>query len=135
MITGNFGKLMDFFCFLNVIILNIHSFCSVSQYSYKSYNKICTIDHQTNMNALFSVIFTLSLSSELRMILTISCFSYIPGSWDDNADSRECDAPNAISLLLIGPKSSGKSSLVNKISRVFEDNDVFLPARAQASCR
>ncbi|XP_057808758.1 uncharacterized protein LOC131023231 [Salvia miltiorrhiza] len=62
--------------------------------------------------------------------------SYTPGSWADKAscmDLRECDVPNTTSFLVIGPKSSGKSSLVNKISRVFED-DVFQPPRAQVSC-
>lgn len=35
--------------------------------------------------------------------------------------------------MLVGPKGAGKSSLVNKISRVIED-DEFFPARAQESC-
>lgn len=61
--------------------------------------------------------------------------SYTPGSWADKAtcmDSSEYDRPNATSLLLLGPKGSGKSSLINKISRALEDN-MFLPGRAQVS--
>ncbi|KAK6937850.1 hypothetical protein RJ641_031358, partial [Dillenia turbinata] len=42
------------------------------------------------------------------------------------------DVPKTTSLLLIGPKSSGKSTLVNKISRAFKDNK-FTTARAQVS--
>ncbi|KAL1557507.1 hypothetical protein AAHA92_08075 [Salvia divinorum] len=47
--------------------------------------------------------------------------------------SREFGAPDPSSFLVVGPKGSGKSSLINKISRVFEYN-VFQPARAQVSC-
>jgi ABC-type branched-subunit amino acid transport system ATPase component len=43
------------------------------------------------------------------------------------------DVPKATSLLLVGPKGSGKSSLVNRISRVFEE-DKFVSDRAQVSC-
>lgn len=43
------------------------------------------------------------------------------------------NVPSTTSLLLIGPERSGKSSLVNRISRVFDD-DKFAPERAQVSC-
>lgn len=43
------------------------------------------------------------------------------------------DVPKTTSLILIGPKGSGKSSLVNRISRVFEE-DKFASERAQVSC-
>ena len=43
------------------------------------------------------------------------------------------DVPKTTSLVLIGPKGSGKSSLVNRISKVFEE-DKFASERAQVSC-
>ncbi|KAG4120496.1 hypothetical protein ERO13_D11G146600v2 [Gossypium hirsutum] len=61
--------------------------------------------------------------------------SYFPGTWFDNVGGKKLsdyDVPKTTSLLLIGPKGCGKSSLVNKISRVFED-DNFAPERAQIS--
>ncbi|PSS14107.1 Phosphate import ATP-binding protein like [Actinidia chinensis var. chinensis] len=61
--------------------------------------------------------------------------SYYPGAWIEEVGgirSSDYDVPKTTSLLLIGPKGSGKSSLVNKISRVFED-DKFAPDRAQVS--
>ncbi|XWS47191.1 hypothetical protein CRYUN_Cryun14cG0131900 [Craigia yunnanensis] len=61
--------------------------------------------------------------------------SYAPGAWIENAGGlklSDYDVPKTTSLLLIGPKGCGKSSLVNRISRVFED-DKFAPERAQVS--
>ncbi|XWS36597.1 hypothetical protein CRYUN_Cryun20dG0098300 [Craigia yunnanensis] len=61
--------------------------------------------------------------------------SYVPGAWIENAGGLKLgdyDVPETTSLLLIGPKGCGKSSLVNRISRVFED-DKFAPERAQIS--
>jgi ABC-type branched-subunit amino acid transport system ATPase component len=43
------------------------------------------------------------------------------------------DVPNTTVLLVIGPMGSGKSSLINRISKVFED-DKFASERAQVSC-
>lgn len=43
------------------------------------------------------------------------------------------DVPKTTSLILVGPKGSGKSSLINKISKVFED-DKFASERAQVTC-
>lgn len=62
--------------------------------------------------------------------------SYTPGGWIDNVGSRnlsDYDVPKTTSLILIGPKGSGKSSLVNRISKVFEE-DKFASERAQVSC-
>lgn len=41
--------------------------------------------------------------------------------------------PKTTTLLLVGPKGSGKSSLINRISKVLED-DKFASERAQVSC-
>lgn len=43
------------------------------------------------------------------------------------------EVPNTTTLILIGPRGSGKSSLINRISKVFED-DKFASERAQVSC-
>jgi hypothetical protein len=61
--------------------------------------------------------------------------SYYPGAWMEAAGGMtlsDYDVPKTTTLLVIGPKGSGKSSLVNRISRVFED-DKFAPDRAQVS--
>ncbi|KAG9149362.1 hypothetical protein Leryth_003318 [Lithospermum erythrorhizon] len=61
--------------------------------------------------------------------------SYTPGSLMGKTNEellRHYDVPKTTALLLIGPKGSGKSSIVNKLSRIFEDN-VFTPERAQVS--
>ncbi|KAJ8559392.1 hypothetical protein K7X08_003450 [Anisodus acutangulus] len=60
---------------------------------------------------------------------------YTPGSWIEEVGCMKVsdyDIPKKMTLLLIGPRGSGKSSLVNKISRVFDD-DPFTPERAQVS--
>ncbi|CAO2839968.1 unnamed protein product [Amaranthus hypochondriacus] len=61
--------------------------------------------------------------------------SYTPGSWISNAGEKKSSnyvIPKTTVLLLIGPKGSGKSSLINRISRVFED-DKFASERAQVT--
>ncbi|CAK9140905.1 unnamed protein product [Ilex paraguariensis] len=61
--------------------------------------------------------------------------SYTPGGWIEEVGGMslsDYDVPKTTSLLLVGPKGSGKSSLVNKISSVFED-DKFASERAQIS--
>ncbi|GMJ08995.1 hypothetical protein HRI_004568700 [Hibiscus trionum] len=61
--------------------------------------------------------------------------SYVPGAWIENVGGMKLsdyDVPERTSLLLIGPEGCGKSSLVNRISRVFENGN-FTPERAQVS--
>ncbi|XP_016432612.1 uncharacterized protein LOC107759241 isoform X2 [Nicotiana tabacum] len=61
--------------------------------------------------------------------------SYTPGSWIEELGGMkkgDYNIPKKMTLLLIGPKASGKSSLVNKISMVLED-DPFTPERAPVS--
>ncbi|KAL9235633.1 hypothetical protein vseg_010377 [Gypsophila vaccaria] len=61
--------------------------------------------------------------------------SYIPGAWISNAGNKKLQdyaLPITTSLLLVGPKGSGKSSLINRISKVFED-DKFASERAQVT--
>jgi ABC-type glutathione transport system ATPase component len=59
--------------------------------------------------------------------------SYTPGSWSD-VKLSDYNIPKTTSIMLVGPKGAGKSSLVNKITRVIED-DAFLLDRAQESCK
>ncbi|XP_022991684.1 uncharacterized protein LOC111488225 [Cucurbita maxima] len=62
--------------------------------------------------------------------------SYSPGSWIEQVGGMKLsdyDIPQTMSLILIGPKGSGKSSLINRICKVF-DEDRFVPERAQVSC-
>ncbi|ONK61784.1 uncharacterized protein A4U43_C08F33550 [Asparagus officinalis] len=56
-----------------------------------------------------------------------------PGDWIEAVRRLRVEDhhfPTVTTLLLVGPKGSGKSSLINRISRVFEE-DKFAPVRAQ----
>ncbi|XP_028795575.1 uncharacterized protein LOC114751080 isoform X2 [Neltuma alba] len=77
---------------------------------------------------------------------TISCknlkeerekiLSYSPGVWTENVGGlklSDYDVPKTTCLILIGPRGSGKSSLINRISKVFEVGK-YATARAQVSC-
>lgn len=73
---------------------------------------------------------TENLDEAKRIIL-----SYNAGAWTEKVGGMKIsdyNVPSTTSLLLIGPERSGKSNLVNRISRVFDD-DKFAPERAQVS--
>lgn len=58
-----------------------------------------------------------------------------PGDWIEEVGGltkADYDVPEVITLLLVGPRGSGKSSLINRITRVFEE-DKFGVDRAQVS--
>ncbi|KAF8088109.1 hypothetical protein N665_0553s0010 [Sinapis alba] len=57
--------------------------------------------------------------------------SYTPGSFAD-VNLSDYHVPKTTAILIVGPKGAGKSSLVNRITRVIQD-DEFAPARAQES--
>ncbi|CAJ2670094.1 unnamed protein product [Trifolium pratense] len=57
---------------------------------------------------------------------------YRPGTWTEKAGGlklRDYHVPKTTCLILVGPSGSGKSSLINRISKVFDD-DKFAPERA-----
>lgn len=64
---------------------------------------------------------------------------YKPGCWIEGVgDTKGGDylLPDTTTLLLVGPRGAGKSTLVNRITRVFDkDDDPFAPERAQVSCK
>nr|XP_029121380.1 uncharacterized protein LOC105048535 isoform X2 [Elaeis guineensis] len=58
-----------------------------------------------------------------------------PGDWIEEVGGTKAsdyDIPETTTLLLVGPRGSGKSTLVNRITRVFQD-DPFAPDRGQVS--
>ncbi|RDX90830.1 hypothetical protein CR513_27262, partial [Mucuna pruriens] len=60
---------------------------------------------------------------------------YRPGAWIEKVGdlkTSDYDVPKTTCLLLVGPSGSGKSSLINRISKVLED-DKSAPARTQES--
>lgn len=72
----------------------------------------------------------------LEVMCPLEFYSYTPGAWIESVGAvklRDYDVPKTTTVLLVGPKGSGKSSLVNRISKVFED-DKFASERAQVSC-
>lgn len=62
---------------------------------------------------------------------------YKPGDWIEGVGGAKAGhfvLPEITTLLLVGPRGSGKSTLVNRITRVFDKDDVpFAPDRAQVS--
>ncbi|KAL8170173.1 hypothetical protein V2J09_021977 [Rumex salicifolius] len=71
-----------------------------------------------------------SLNEAKKLLL-----SYSPGSWIDKEEGEKLsdfDVPKTTTLLVVGFKGSGKSSLINRISRLFGD-DKLGSNRAQVS--
>ncbi|KAK3140398.1 hypothetical protein QOZ80_5AG0400340 [Eleusine coracana subsp. coracana] len=62
---------------------------------------------------------------------------YKPGDWIEGAGGTKAGdyvLPEITTLLLVGPRCSGKSTLVNRITRIFDkDDDPFAPDRVQVS--
>ena len=62
---------------------------------------------------------------------------YKPGDCIEGAGGTKAGdyiLPEITTLLLVGPRGAGKSTLVNRITRVFDKDDVpFAPDRAQVS--
>ncbi|RZS04801.1 hypothetical protein BHM03_00035174 [Ensete ventricosum] len=81
--------------------------------------------------------FSLILSELCALIgwLVLISVRHKPGDWIEEAGGTtagDYEIPEAITLLLVGPRGSGKSTLVNRITRVFDD-DLSAPDRAQVS--
>ncbi|KAJ6838619.1 uncharacterized protein M6B38_318350 [Iris pallida] len=73
-------------------------------------------------------------SADLRPLKN-SIARHKPGDWIDHVGGMtlyDYDIPESTILLLVGPRGSGKSSLVNRIARVF-GNELFAPDPAQVS--
>lgn len=62
---------------------------------------------------------------------------YKPGYWIEGVGGTKAGdyvLPDITTLLLVGPRGAGKSTLVNRITQVFDkDDDHFIPDRAQVS--
>lgn len=67
--------------------------------------------------------------------LTLISLRHKPGDWIEEVGGTtagDYEVSDCTTLLLIGPRGSGKSTLINRITRVFED-DQSAPERAQVS--
>lgn len=104
-----------------------------------SYNTLKSKENETRTHSVYAQVLKnydelkhRALNSE---VAKSKILSYTPGSWVENVGGmtmNDYNLPKTTTLLLIGPKGSGKSSLINRISRVFED-DKFAPERAQVT--
>jgi hypothetical protein len=82
--------------------------------------------------------FTLLIFDPVSVLLeTQSMSRYKPGDCIEGAGGTKAGdyiLPEIATLLLVGPRGAGKSTLVNRITRVFDkDDDPFAPDRAQVS--
>lgn len=93
--------------------------------------RACIVAELMSYKAIASVIFNIDCH-----ILWSHWLRYKPGAWIEKVGGLErsdYDVPKTTCLLMVGPSGSGKSSLINRISKVLED-DKFAPPRAQESC-
>ena len=82
--------------------------------------------------------FTLLIFNSVSVLLETQFMSrYKPGDCIEGAGGTKAGdyiLPEITTLLLVGPRGAGKSTLVNRITRVFDkDDDPFAPDRAQVS--
>ncbi|KAI4340320.1 hypothetical protein MLD38_025170 [Melastoma candidum] len=77
----------------------------------------------------------LRVNDETIALAREKILGYYPGAWLEEVGGmklHDYQIPKSTCLLLIGPKGSGKSSLINRVSKVLEE-DKFAPDRAQVS--